>query len=58
MKAFVIAMVALLAWDLFAKLWRLYSGNTSYPAWAAVGDGIVCAAMGGWGIWVLASASA
>lgn len=58
MRTYVIAMVVLLAWDLCAKLWRLYSGNTSYPGWAAFGDGVAAAAMAAWGIWVLASASA
>jgi hypothetical protein len=58
MRAYVITMVALLAFDLCVKMWRLYSENTSYPGWAAVVDGLLAAALAAWGIWVLASASA
>lgn len=32
MRTFAISMVVLLAWDVCVKLWRLYSGNTIYPA--------------------------
>ena len=58
MRTFVIAMVALMAWDLLAKMLRLYLGKTHYSAGAIVVDGLFCAGFMAWGVWVLASASA
>lgn len=58
MRTYVIAMVALMAWDLLAKMLRLYLGKTSYTPGAVLVDGLFCAGFLAWGIWVLANASA
>lgn len=55
MRTFVIAMVAMLAWDVVAKLLRLWQGKTYYPPAAAVVDGVFCLAFLVWGMWVLAA---
>ena len=57
MRTFVIAMVALMGWDLLAKMTRLYLGKTSYTAGAVLVDGLFCAGFLAWGIWVLAASA-
>lgn len=58
MRTFVIAMVAMLALDVLAKMLRLYIGKKDYTPGAVLADGVVCVGFLAWGIWVLASASA
>ena len=56
MRTFVVAVVAMLVWDIAVKFWRLAMGRTQYSEHAIAIDGLFSVAFALWGAYVLAGA--
>ena len=54
MNTFVKFTVSLTAWDLVAKMGRLYMGHTETTMGTLLGEAVICVVFLVWGIWVLA----
>ena len=48
MKAFIVVSMVMFGLEVFSKMYRLFTNNTSYTMWAAFVDGLVALGMLVW----------